>query len=656
MSIPASLKYRKEIDGLRALAVIPVILFHAGFDLFSGGYVGVDVFFVISGYLITTIVLAEKEEGSFRLINFYERRMRRILPALFLVMIACIPPAWFWMMPEKLEDFGESLMAVILFVSNFLFWRKSDYFGPAADETPFLHTWSLAVEEQFYVFYPPLIMMCWFLGRRRLGFLIVATAVASLGLSEWAWRHQPSANFYLGPTRAWELMIGATVAFAAFGRQAERMGSPWLRQAASALGLAMILYAVFVFDSSTHVPGLPALVPTVGTALIIAFAGPATLAGRLLALSPLVGVGLISYSAYLWHQPLFAFARIRSPNELGGVTFGLLALAAMALAYLTWRFVEKPFRDRRAVSRSTVFLSAAIASTVLFAAGLALDRSKGAAFRYNAEQKEVLALLKYPLRDKYYRDENCHLSADKPYERHCYAEVVGKEKAVLVWGDSHAAGLHMGVFAAFPNAPKARLTSPGCPPALEHDATDRNYCRAINKQVFEIVTQSKSPIVLMHANWRRYGKDPRLMPALDQTLATLKKAGARPVIVGPVPQWRPSLPEVVAGRMFQHDLPLAMIPRMMPSNRYGELRELEQSLRVLADKHGVPMLSLLDVLCEKDHCRALLDTPEGIRLTAWDYGHLTYEGSLHAGGKMAEMLFKAVPGSTPAAAATGDGK
>jgi peptidoglycan/LPS O-acetylase OafA/YrhL len=656
MSIPASLKYRKEIDGLRALAVVPVILFHAGFDHFSGGFVGVDVFFVISGYLITTIILAEKEEGTFRLINFYERRIRRILPALFLVMIACIPPAWFWLMPEKLEYFGESMMAVILFLSNFLFWRKSDYFGPAADETPFLHTWSLAVEEQFYVFYPPLIMMCWFLGHRRLGFLIVAAAVTSLGLSEWAWRQQPSANFYLGPTRAWELMIGATVAFAAFGRPDGAMGGPRLRQAASALGLAMILYPIFFFDSSTPVPGLPALLPTVGTALIIAFAGPATFAGRLLALPPMVGIGLISYSAYLWHQPLFAFARIRSPNELGLATFGLLSLAALALAYLSWRFVEKPFRDKRSVSRNTIFKSAAVASLVLFTVGFAFDQSKGAGFRYTTEQKQVLDLLKYPLRAKYYRDGNCHLAEDKPYQKNCYADLIDKNNAVLVWGDSHAAALHVGVFEALGSAPHAQLTSPGCPPLFGYEATDRGYCGPTGRRVGEILAQSRSPVILMHANWRRYGKDPRLYPMLEKTIADLKAAGKRVVVVGSLPQWRPSLPEVLAGRMFQHDLTLSALPRMIPSNRYNELRELDHSLKAIADRQGVPMLSLLDILCEKNQCRALLDTPEGLKLTAWDYGHLTYEGSLHVGGRLVDMLAKAVPGVTPAPAATGDRK
>lgn len=657
MSAVASMKYRKEIDGLRALAVIPVILFHAGFDGFSGGYVGVDVFFVISGYLITNIILEEKEAGSFRLISFYERRMRRILPALFLVMIACIPPAWLWMMPQKLEDFGESLMAVILFVSNILFWRESDYFGPAAEEIPFLHTWSLAVEEQYYLFYPPLIMLFWFLGRRRLGYLVVAAAIASLGFSEWAWRHHPSANFFLGPTRAWELMIGASVSFAAYGRQETTMGGAWLRQIASAAGLAMILYAVFRFDSTTPVPGLHALIPTVGTALIITFAGPANLAGRLLAQPPFVGIGLISYSAYLWHQPLFAFARIRSPNELGSDTYILLGVAALALAYLSWRFVEKPFRDRRVVSRSAVFLSAAVVSFILFAAGLAFDRSKGASFRYSTEQKQVLEQLKYPLRAKYYRDGNCHLAEEKPYPKHCYADVVNRDNTVLLWGDSHAASLHMGIFAALGSMPHSQLTSPGCPPLFDYDATDRGYCRTITRETADILRQSKSPIVLMHANWRRYSKDPRLYPLLDRTLTELKQAGIRIVLVGSLPQWRPSLPEVVAGKMFQHDLPLAALPRMMPSNRYKELRELDRSLSALAYKHGIPLLSPLDALCQKDQCTALLDTPEGIQLTAWDYGHLTYEGSLHAGGRLVEMLFKAVPGTSSdhtSPVATGD--
>ena len=207
------MKYRAEIDGLRALAVVPVIFFHAGFELFSGGFVGVDVFFVISGYLITTILIEDLENQRFSLVNFYERRARRILPALFFVMFVCIPFAWMWMLPSQMKDFSQSLVAVSLFASNVLFWRESGYFDAAAEEKPLLHTWSLAVEEQYYVLFPIFLFLAWRYGKKRVFWMIVAMASISLLLSEWGWRNKATANFYLAPTRAWELFAGSIAAF-----------------------------------------------------------------------------------------------------------------------------------------------------------------------------------------------------------------------------------------------------------------------------------------------------------------------------------------------------------------------------------------------------------------------------------------------------------
>ena len=197
------MKYRADIDGLRALAVVPVVLFHAGFEAFAGGFVGVDVFFVVSGYLITSILIEDIENNRFSLVNFYDRRARRLLPMLFFVMLACIPFAWFWMLPIQMRDFSESLIAVSLFVSNIYFWQESGYFAIAAEETPLLHTWSLAVEEQYYLFFPVFLFALWRFGKNRVFWAIVGLSILSLVLSEWGWRNNPHANFYLALTRAW---------------------------------------------------------------------------------------------------------------------------------------------------------------------------------------------------------------------------------------------------------------------------------------------------------------------------------------------------------------------------------------------------------------------------------------------------------------------
>ncbi|MEX2468298.1 MAG: acyltransferase, partial [Pseudohongiellaceae bacterium] len=332
--------YRREVDGLRAVAVIPVIFFHAGFELFQGGYVGVDVFFVISGYLITALILKEKEEGRFSLLEFYERRVRRIIPALFLVMMCCIPFAVLWMAPEQLKAFSQSVLAMSLFASNILFWRESGYFDTAAEEKPLLHTWSLAVEEQYYLFFPLFIMLFWFLGRGGLARLTAAVAFISLLLAEYGWRYEPDANFYLLPTRAWELFVGALCAFYSFGK-APRNSEPL-----ALLGLAGILLAIFFYSEATPFPSVYALAPVLGAALIILYGGQATVVGRLLSTPLPVAIGLISYSAYLWHQPLFAFARIRSPGDPGVSLMLALSGASLLLATLSWRYVEIPFRRR----------------------------------------------------------------------------------------------------------------------------------------------------------------------------------------------------------------------------------------------------------------------------------------------------------------------
>ncbi|MCH8685927.1 acyltransferase family protein [Pedomonas mirosovicensis] len=345
--------YRPEIDGLRAVAVIPVILFHAGLSLFSGGFAGVDVFFVISGYLITSIIINELEEGRFSIVRFYERRARRILPALFVVMLCCIPFAAAWMLPWQFKDFAQSLIAVTLFSSNILFWREDDYFATAAEEKPLLHTWSLAVEEQYYLLFPLLLALLWRFGRRPVFGVIALLAGASLLLSEYGSRHWGSANFYLAHTRAWELLIGSICAFLQF-RQPQRRSN-----GLSALGLGLILFAIFRYDETTPFPSVYALAPTLGTALVILYGAGGTWAGRLLATRPFVGIGLISYSAYLWHQPLLAFARIYSLKTPPIEMMLALSAASLVLAYLSWKYVETPFRNRRAFSRGAIFRSAA---------------------------------------------------------------------------------------------------------------------------------------------------------------------------------------------------------------------------------------------------------------------------------------------------------
>lgn len=429
------MQYRREIDGLRAIAVIPVILFHAGFTIFSGGYVGVDIFFVISGYLITSIIISELEQGRFSILRFYERRARRILPALFFVMLVCVPFAWMWMLPSQFKEFSQSLIAVSLFASNILFWRESGYFAAASEEKPLLHTWSLAVEEQYYMLFPIFLILLWRFGRSPVFYSIIVISIISLALSEWGWRNEPTANFYFSPSRAWELLAGSICAFLQNGKTQKSS------DALSAFGFVLIVFSIFYYDASTPFPSVYALAPVVGTALIILYGARETWVAKLLSLKAVVGIGLISYSAYLWHQPLFAFARIKNVAAPEQLLMLLLAIASLMLAYFSWRFVELPFRNRTSPvihSQRAIFGVAIIVGTTFISFGAYIDINDGVTSLYKTSdlQKGYLkTAISSPMR------ESCHTRGENftPPESAC--EYFEDDISVAVFGDSHTVEL-----------------------------------------------------------------------------------------------------------------------------------------------------------------------------------------------------------------------
>ena len=427
------MKYRSEIDGLRALAVVPVILFHAGFELFNGGFIGVDVFFVISGYLITTIIIEDMENNCFSFIYFYERRVRRILPALFFVILACIPFAWMWMVPGQMKDFSQSIVAVSLFASNLLFWKESGYFEPSAEEKPLLHTWSLAVEEQYYVFFPIFLFLTWRFGKTRVFWIIVAMASISLILSEWGWRNKVTANFYLAPTRVWEIFAGSIAAFVVQKKGVQKS------EIMSLLGLLAIIFAFLFYDEKTPFPSVYTLVPVVGVVLLIMFGDKETLAAKLLGTKLFVGIGIISYSAYLWHQPLFAFVKIRILGEPSQLLMLALTVFSLFLAILSWRYIEKPFRDKKQYTRKHIFLLSAATLVMLIIFGLIGHLNSGFEKRYSLELIQTL-------KDSTNRNQSSIECFLKPKENRvipshpikgCTSYFVNNSASVMMIGDSH---------------------------------------------------------------------------------------------------------------------------------------------------------------------------------------------------------------------------
>lgn len=492
--------------------MVPVVLFHAGLTAFSGGFVGVDVFFVISGYLITGILLGDIDRGRFSIARFYERRARRILPALFLVLACGLPFAWKLMLPEELARFGKSLLAVIGFASNMTFWREEGYFTDLSELKPLLHTWSLAVEEQFYIAFPLLLYLLRGLERRRLVMVLALAMLASFALCEVAAFRFQTANFYLAPTRAWELLAGSLCA--CIGPRTGARHAGWL----AGLGLALILAGIFLLDGTMPFPSHWALLPVAGTALLILFAVPDRGAGRLLAMAPFVGIGLVSYSLYLWHQPLFAFARLAAA---GAPSQGeMLALAALSglLAWASWRFVERPFRRKDGVGRARIALPLAlVGAAVLAGAGGWFWLSGGAPSRLPQARDPLLLAMTRADPPPRAEGGDCRPDADGLADP---CRLVGGEGPVVaLYGDSHAQAL-LPAYRQLAQGGEVALDfggAAGCPPllggyVLAGNGLPEDCARLAQRQLAQ-ARRDRPAVVWLVGRWSLYAtEDPLGLP------------------------------------------------------------------------------------------------------------------------------------------------
>lgn len=620
------MNYRLEIDGLRALAVLPVILFHAGFETFSGGFVGVDVFFVISGYLITTIILTELKQGKFSIVNFYERRARRILPALFLVMLVCIPFAWFWLLPGDMKDFSQSLVAVSVFTSNILFWRQNGYFDTATELKPLLHTWSLALEEQYYVLFPLFLMLFWRLGKRWILAALGLVFIVSLVLAQWAAYAKPAAAFYLLPTRGWELLIGAFVAFYLskasrkdFGKAAGELGG-WL-------GVALILYAVFFYSKATPFPGLYALVPTLGAVLIILFATQQTNVGKFVGNKAFVGVGLISYSAYLWHQPIFAFARLKGLTEDSHSLILLLSLLTLVLAYLSWKYVEAPFRKRGILSRRLIFSLGFVFTSLFIAIGYVGHVKNGFESRFErvlSGDIGHIAFHKY-IEEKYF-DCEPKIIAENALRwgrfLRCKQSKQGTPEIVLL-GDSHAEHLFLGLAEYIPSKNIAFYIR-SAKPYVEVDDF---------KHIFNELLNNGAPqhiILTMHFIGRVDSLGTGLYEGFSSTIKALLKAGKSVSLVGDVPRFNqdPGLCVYSFSAQSRSSCVLSRDDVQSQSSTYEDI------LKLLAKEYGLTYLSIDGDLCVENFCSMV----KGDTILYRDYSHLNIVGSKLVGKSLAERL------------------
>ncbi|WP_293329330.1 acyltransferase family protein [Parvibaculum sp.] len=496
-------KYRPEIDGLRALAVGLVVFYHSGFVGFSGGFIGVDVFFVISGYLITSLILAELDGPGFSYWNFYERRARRILPALLIVLTVSIPFAWFLLTPSNLKDFSQSIVATIGFSSNFLFWKESGYFDTDAALKPLLHTWSLAVEEQFYLIFPPLLMLAWRYGKRHFELIVVAGFILSIALAQYTSVYYPTAGFFLLPSRGWELLAGAYLA------HRERIFpihlSGRLAGALADTGIVLVVVGTLLFDSSTPHPSVLTALPVLGAGLFIAFGREKSVANYILTRRPVILIGLLSYSLYLWHVPVFVFFSHYMLEEADSLQMVGLCLLSLALAFVTWKYVEAPFRNRRKMSARSMAVGLLSLSVVPMAFGLSGHFSGGFPLRLSMPTALKRSFARLP-------EPACFDSdgiSKRPSDFCVYGHGTGKIDLML-FGDSHA----YSVLPAFIEAARRQekgfvfVSYSSCLPFLgltRDQARERTQsCRALNDAVFNYVREKKIGRIALAAYWGGY--------------------------------------------------------------------------------------------------------------------------------------------------------
>lgn len=616
---PSKIAYRADIDGLRALAIVPVVLFHAGIELFRGGFVGVDVFFVISGFLITTGLLQDAS-----ITRFYERRLRRILPALIVMMFVSTIAALFILLPGDLIAFGKSMGSALLFGSNVYFWRQSGYFATITETWPLLHTWSLGVEEQFYIFFPLCILALGRWRRRALPIAIVAMMAASLWAAQFLVGNMKGVMaFYLMPSRAWELLLGSLLATGAVPAIRNRMAGA----IAALAGVAMILFSVLTYSAGTPFPGVSAIPPVLGSALII-WAGQNGEHGLspILGAAPLRAIGLISYSLYLWHWPILAFVRYAAIDPITPVVATFAVAASVAAAYLSWRYVERPFRHLS--SRSRIWGWSAIAGGVMASASVALIVSHGFPQRFSP----AIVALNADQDDSWRCGPASFVRLGAYYA--CAIDLPSRDVRqadVILWGDSHAQMYVPALRAALHGRPALLVNAYGCAPTVRggQDAD----CGQIQNRNFREIAALPARIVIMAQNWPQYrnevGKrrgqptpiDQRFLPAtrrFAETVDALRAAGKTVYAINAIPNPEYELPSVVSRDLAFHGEPRHPTGVASAAFRQDFANVVDTENRLAADGR-LSLINIRKFICRRDTCNFVQD---GHSVFA-DHGHVT---------------------------------
>ncbi|SET41218.1 acyltransferase family protein [Thalassotalea agarivorans] len=640
------LTYRPEIDGLRAFAVIPVVLFHAGLLGVSGGYAGVDVFFVISGYLITSILLKDLDAGRYSLVNFYERRARRILPALLAMVIVTTLVALAIMPTELLKSYANSVLAVLTFTSNFHFFAVSDYFSTAAEQKPLLHTWSLAVEEQYYLFFP-LLLAALYSKKRKLGWVLVGLTLCSLLFAQTlATLHYVDANFYLIFSRAWELFFGALIAYWHLDKTSTHKA---VKSVLAIVGLVMIIGSYVLFDHATPFPSIYTILPVLGTCLVICCADKNNIVGKVLSIKAIVYVGLLSYSLYLWHQPIFAFLRMKTFGEPSVEAFVFAIALSGLLAYLSYRYVETPFRRKTSVGSLSILKGSGVALlSVMILAGIILA-GKGFPQRFeNAYQDSIVAS---PMR------KQCHTFSEDylPAQKACQYN-----QGTTTWalfGDSHLVELGFALADRLNEQDQSllHLTFSGCAPALSFEVIKPGCHRWFRESLEFLVNNKQIKHVLFgfRTSSFLYGEHDKVYPHIPaenanhrltnefhqlsseqaaemywqdyvKALQKLLDSGKQVYVLFPVPEIPDDIntiltPFSIFGGSYSYDL-----TKTTPLSYYEQRNAFVLSkLRALPFDEQLKPLKPTKALCSQSHCAAVLKN----KSMYFDNNHLSLDGA-----------------------------
>jgi len=629
------------------VAVLLVVFHHAFPSFVSGGFIGVDIFFVISGYLITSIISRDMRLGRFSIMDFYARRARRIFPALAIVLISVLAAGWFLLLPNEFEILGKHALSGVAFVANLVFNSEAGYFDRASITKPLLHIWSLSVEEQFYLCWPALFF---FMRRFRRGplALLLAFAGASLAFSQMDIQTNPSGVFFLSWYRAWELLAGGALAcglstpwgLASQGGPKVRGSRPSRREVMihvqSATGLGLIAASAALLGPGSPFPGLTALPSVLGAFLLIDAGEMAFVNKRLLSMRLLVWIGLVSYPLYLWHWPILSYAYMAMQGRLPVFVLVAAILASVALAYAPYRLVEIRVRTgarktAKALASGGVLAATGAAALLVMVQGGFPDRlpklaRETADFRYSYGEA--------------YREGVCFLRPEQDPSQFsgCLPERTDAP-TVLLWGDSHAAHLYPGFKAVFGDSLSVgQITASMCPPIPGYEAAVRPHCHEVNQYALEAVDRVKPDMVVLAAYWDHYD-----WKGIRDAVEALKaKNVGRIVVVGPVPDWEPqALPEAVCKEILL-SAEEATVPSRLTPLHFAERRALDEEMGKYVRELGVDYFSALDALCDDGSCLVSLDgAPD--TLVGWDNSHLTTAGAAYLVSNFKSFLPKAPP-------------